>query len=128
MNGTINPSNNPVPQRDNGNLTFIDDTFEHNLVNNQENHCSSSSGVSSDEEDSLSGDTANIRLRSESTSMSWKKIWKNITIEPMMFAHMFAMSTTSVVLQNLYIQRICTITLEHPDEICENLGNHTDIG
>lgn len=129
MNGTTNSSNTPVLQRDNGNLAFIDDTFEHN-PDNRENYCSDSSGVSSDEEDSLSGDMINNRPHSENSSdaMSWKNIWKNITIEPMMFAHMFAMSTTSVVLQNLYIQRICTITLGKSDDICDNLGNHTDIG
>ncbi len=59
---------------------------------------------------------------------SWKRIWKKVTIEPILFTHMFAMCLSGVVLQNLYIQRICTVTLATSSQTCDNLGNYTELG
>jgi len=55
-------------------------------------------------------------------------IFKNITIEPMMLAHMIGMSSSSIVVQNLYIDRICRINHGLDPDICKDLPEHTDYG
>jgi len=54
-------------------------------------------------------------------SRLYGKIVTTISIEPMMFLQMVGFSSTSVVVQNLYIDRICRISFSYPDSICGNL-------
>ncbi len=110
-------------------------TNSSNLLNPQQDDghlCGTTSEESGDEENSLSElDPTNNRPHFENNLpcvTTWKRIWENVTIEPIMFAHMFSMSISGVVLQNLYIQRICIVTLATPHQICKNLGNYTELG
>jgi hypothetical protein len=50
-----------------------------------------------------------------------ENFFKNITVEPMMLAHMIGMACSSIVVQNMYLDRICRITYRFPADQCANL-------
>ncbi len=53
---------------------------------------------------------------------------ENHSIEFLMFFHMIGYTCTTVIVQNLYIDRICRIEHQFSPEICENLShkNYTE--
>lgn len=44
---------------------------------------------------------------------------ENHSIELLMFFHMLGITTTTVIVQNLYIDRICRLDYGYSDEICK---------
>lgn len=47
-----------------------------------------------------------------------KSAKENHSIEILMFFHMLGMTTTTVIVQNLYIDRICRLDRQFSDDIC----------
>ena len=45
----------------------------------------------------------------------------SVTIEPVMFLHMLGISLTGVIVQDLYIERICRVKLGYPADTCADL-------
>ncbi|CAL8108953.1 unnamed protein product [Orchesella dallaii] len=111
----------------NGSSGFIDNNAEPN----DSDDSSLSSGSSNDEDDDSYADNVQI-INNDDTyhhhpeEISCMELLKSVTVEPMMFLHMFGMSCTSVILQNLYIQRICKISLNYT-EVCDHLAEHPAI-
>lgn len=54
-------------------------------------------------------------------------MWKNVTLEPMLFLKMLAEGNVSVVAKNLRIERVCRVNLNFSDEDCLTMddGNHS---
>ena len=50
-----------------------------------------------------------------------RSLTNSITIEPVMFLHMLGISLTGVIVQDLYIERICRVKLGYPADACEDL-------
>lgn len=48
-----------------------------------------------------------------------------ITVEPVLFAYMFAFMLTSVVEQTFYVDRACRVNLNFSDHVCSNIQNMT---
>lgn len=122
MNGSARNSTLTSRQEGNGNLNFIDDNLSHQ--DSDDNGESDSNSGSCDEDENMTiNSNCGARDNASSAAPSWRTIWKGISIEPMMFFHMFALTMTSVVLQNLYIERICKVKLGYSDEICNHLSD-----
>jgi len=119
-------TNSSASNNGNGSSGFIDDTAEH-IDSDDSSGTTSSSG---DEEDDSFADNRRIINNPDDPpeEVSCTSLLKGITIEPMMFLHMFGMSCTSVILQNLYIQRICKISLNYTDAVCDDLEDNPTIG
>lgn len=58
-----------------------------------------------------------------------KKWNEYVTVEPTMFFYMFAFQLTSVIEQELFVQKACRVNLNHSAKICDHLSNqnNTDI-
>ena len=56
------------------------------------------------------------------------KIWRNITVEPVVFFIMFSSGVDNVSLSQLKIQKACRIDFHFNDTVCDNLleENYTD--
>ena len=50
-----------------------------------------------------------------------KNIFKNITVEPIVFLYLLNGCTYTIVFQNLQIEKACKINLNHTDDVCDNL-------
>jgi hypothetical protein len=57
-----------------------------------------------------------------------KSAKENHSIELLMFFHMIGYTCTTVIVQNLYIDRICRISKNYTESICSNLTNNEDEG
>ncbi|ODM98083.1 Solute carrier family 46 member 3, partial [Orchesella cincta] len=126
MNHQNTNSSTSIENNGNGSSGFIDDTAELN----DSDDSSQSSSSSNEEDDDSFADNRQIINNNDShqpEDISCGELLKSITIEPMMFAHMFGMSCTSVILQNLYIQRICRISLNYTDTVCDDLADNPEI-
>jgi len=79
----------------------------------------------SNNEDSIeSEEPLDLSGNGESSSRVIKEsFWKNITIEPMMLAHMIAIACSSIVVQNMYLDRICRVTFQYNDTTCADLSH-----
>ena len=55
-------------------------------------------------------------------------IWRNITVEPVIFFIMFSSGVDNVSLSQLKIQKACKIDFEFNDTVCDNLleENYSD--
>lgn len=83
-----------------------------------------SSSSSSEDDDSIFQNgirPVNVPSSSEEQPPTASNIFKNITIEPLMFLHMVGIAGSSVVVQNMYLERVCRVTLGYNKDICENL-------
>lgn len=56
-----------------------------------------------------------------------QKWYQYITVEPSMFLYMFAFMLTSVIEQQLFVQKACLSNHNFTKEICDDLANHKDI-
>lgn len=56
------------------------------------------------------------------------RVARAITVEPVLFAYMFAFMLTSVVEQTFYVDRACRVNLNMTDHVCSNIHNksHSD--
>ena len=63
-------------------------------------------------------DAASLKTEKESLI---KSALKNVTIEPVMFLHMLGFTMTNIIVQNMYLDRICRVELEYSDDTCEEL-------
>ena len=52
-----------------------------------------------------------------------KNVFKNITVEPIVFLYILTFSTYSIVFQNLQIEKACKINLNQTADICDNLND-----
>ena len=62
-------------------------------------------------------------------SWTWVKqrlmrIWKNITVEPVVILFMLNYGLFSIVSATLYIEKICRVNLNFSDIICDDIQNH----
>lgn len=57
-----------------------------------------------------------------------KLIWKNTTVEPVLFCVFFAQELDSVTYNQLTINKACLNDFHYSQDICDNLldGNHTE--
>ena len=53
------------------------------------------------------------------------RVLRNVTVEPVLFAYMFAFMLTSVVEQTFYVDRACRVNLNFSDAVCSNIHNKT---
>ena len=78
--------------------------------------------ISSSVGDSLGEGSLSLKKGKESM---FKSALRNVTIEPVMFLHMIGMTLTSLIVQNVYLDRICRIELGYSDEVCRALLENT---
>lgn len=58
----------------------------------------------------------------------YKHPWyKNISVEPVLFLYMFAFMITSVVEQDLFLQKACHVNKNYSNEICSNIKNSSNV-
>ena len=50
-----------------------------------------------------------------------KNIFKNITVEPIVFLFLLNAATYTIVFQNLQIEKACKINLNQTADVCDNL-------
>lgn len=65
-----------------------------------------------------------------SSVLGRSKKWNEyVTVEPTMFFYMFAFQITSVIEQELFVQKACRVNLNYSAEICDDLlnKNNSDI-
>lgn len=83
-------------------------------------------------QDEADGDDIDTETENEATTSSQSsrvgKLFSEITIEPLMLLHMIGMAGSSVVVQNLYIDRVCRIKLQMDPQICGNLSDYSEEG
>ena len=56
-----------------------------------------------------------------------KRFLGSVTVEPPIFITLFAFGLQSIIAQNLVIDRVCRVSQDFPDAICDNLEAHKDI-
>ncbi len=61
------------------------------------------------------------------TVTTFIQLWKNITLEPMLFLKMMAEGNMKVVVDTLQIHRVCEVNLNYSTEDCLSMddGNHS---
>merc|ERR1712110_1256554 len=65
--------------------------------------------------------TAVIKM---SLSRAWifvRNVFKNITVEPIIFLYVINACTYQIVFQNLQIEKACKVNLNHTADVCDNL-------
>ena len=65
--------------------------------------------------------TAVIKM---SLSRAWifvRNVFKNITVEPIVFLYVINACTYQIVFQNLQIEKACKVNLNHTADVCDNL-------
>ena len=59
-----------------------------------------------------------------SLSRAWifvRNVFKNITVEPIVFLYVINACTYQIVFQNLQIEKACKVNLNHTADVCDNL-------
>ena len=59
-----------------------------------------------------------------SLSRAWifvRNVFKNITVEPIVFLYVINACTYQIVFQNLQIEKACKVNLNHTVDVCDNL-------
>ena len=57
----------------------------------------------------------------ETLKPGWRRILKNITVEPVFFLYILNFSTYEITFQNLQIEKACRINLNQTLDVCANL-------
>ena len=65
--------------------------------------------------------TAVIRMSLRSAGLFVKNVFKNITVEPIVFLYLLNGCTYTIVFQNLQIEKACKVNLNHTADVCDNL-------
>ena len=65
--------------------------------------------------------TAVIKMSVSRVGLFAKNIFKNITVEPIVFLYLLNGCTYTIVFQNLQIEKACKINLNHTADVCDNL-------
>ena len=54
------------------------------------------------------------------------KVLRNISIEPSVLLYTITSGLGSIVAQDLYIQKVCLVNLEFPDDVCKDIQKHEE--
>ena len=65
--------------------------------------------------------TAVIRMSVSRVGLFVKNVFKNITVEPIIFLYLLNGCTYTIVFQNLQIEKACKINLNQTADVCDNL-------
>ncbi|CAG7818486.1 unnamed protein product [Allacma fusca] len=63
-------------------------------------------------------------LHENSIKFKLKQFLSSLTVEPVLLLAMFAFAVIGIVTQNLFIERICRVKLNHSAELCANLTSN----
>ena len=67
--------------------------------------------------------TAVIGMSLWSAGLFVKNVFKNITVEPIVFLYLLNGCTYTIVFQNLQIEKACKVNLNQTADICDNLND-----
>ena len=67
--------------------------------------------------------TAVVKMSLSRVGLFIKNVFKNITVEPIVFLYILTFSTYSIVFQNLQIEKACKVNLNQTADICDNLND-----
>ena len=56
----------------------------------------------------------------------FKKIWNQITVEPVMFLFGVVHGLYGLIVTSLYIDKVCRANFNFSDEICDDITNHKE--
>ena len=65
--------------------------------------------------------TAVIGMSLRSAGLFVKNVFKNITVEPIVFLYLLNGCTYTIVFQNLQIEKACKVNLNQTADVCDNL-------
>ena len=65
--------------------------------------------------------TAVIKMSLSRVGVFEKNIFKNITVEPIIFLYLLNVCTYTIVFQNLQLEKACKVNLNQTDDVCDNL-------
>ena len=65
--------------------------------------------------------TAVIKMSLSRVGVFVKNVFKNITVEPIVFLYLLNGCTYTIVFQNLQIEKACKINLNQTADVCDNL-------
>lgn len=76
--------------------------------------------MTSEEEQFLDKPAAVVKKKF-TLSQNIRRIWDNITIEPMLAAFVIPCALSALATQNLALEKACRVNLNYSDEICDAL-------
>ena len=59
----------------------------------------------------------------KSAGLFVKNVFRNITVEPIVFLYLLNGCTYTIVFQNLQIEKACEVNLNQTADICDNLND-----